>query len=104
GGGKAGGPAGREEVGGARRGAAAGPVPAGPAGTGAERRHRYRALSARMATASERWPLVRQPSLRRWSALSLLICLVALTEVASRTALVERRGAAPLPWLAHARD
>ena len=83
---------------------AAGPVPSRSAGAGAERRHRYRALSARMATASERWPLVRQPSLRRWSALSLLICLVALTEVASRTALAERRGAAQQPWLTHARD
>jgi hypothetical protein len=57
-----------------------------------------------MATASERWPLVRQPSLRRWSALSLLICLVALTEVASRTALAESRGAARPPWLASARN
>jgi hypothetical protein len=57
-----------------------------------------------MATASERWPLVRQPSLRRWSALSLLICLVALTEVASRTALAESRGAARPSWLASARN
>ena len=66
-------------------------------------RHRYRVLSARMATASERWPLVRQPGLRRWSRLSLLLSLVALTEVGSRTALVERRAPGPLRWLAPAR-
>ena len=71
---------------------------------GAERRHRYRALSARMATASERWPLVRQPSLRRWSALALLLSLVAVAEVASRTALAPGRGAAGTPWLASARN
>jgi Protein kinase domain len=79
-------------------------VPSRPAGAMAKQRQRYRALSARMATASERWPLVRQASLRRWSAVAILLCLVALTEVVSRTALVERRGAAQLPWLAHARD
>jgi hypothetical protein len=79
-------------------------VPLRPAGAAAERRHRYRALSARMAEASERWPLVRQASLRRWSALSLLLSVVALTEVASRTALAERRGAARLSWLASARN
>jgi hypothetical protein len=73
-------------------------------GAAAGRQHRYRALSARMATASGRWPLVRQASLRRWSALSLLLSVVALTEVASRTALAERRGAARLPWLASARN
>ncbi len=79
-------------------------APLRPPGAVPERRHRYRALSARMATASERWPLVRQPSLRRWSALALLLSVVALTEVASRTALAERRGAAQPPWLASARD
>jgi hypothetical protein len=83
---------------------APGAAPSRPADAGDGRRHRYRALSARMATASERWPLVRQPSLRRWSALALLICLVALAEVVSRTALVERRGAAQSPWLVSARD
>jgi hypothetical protein len=82
----------------------AGAVPLRPAGAMAKQRQRYRALSARMATASERWPLVRQPSLRRWSALAILLSVVALTEVVSRTALVERRGAAQLPWLSHARD
>ena len=82
----------------------AGAVPSRPAGAMAKQRQRYRALSARMATASERWPLVRQPGLRRWSALAILLSVVAFTEVASRTALVERRGAAQLPWLAHARD
>jgi protein kinase-like protein len=64
----------------------------------------YRVLSARMALASERWPLVRQASLRRWSRLSLLLGLVALAEVASRTALVERRRPGQLPWLASARS
>src|SRR5262249_3945526 len=92
-----------------RRGAGgplAPPAGQGPrrSGNGAERRHGDRALSARMATASERWPLVRQPSLRRWSALDLLLGVVALTEVASRTALVERRGAAQPSWLAHAKE
>ena len=81
-----------------------GAAPLRPAGAGAERRHRYRALSARMATASERWPLVRQASLRRWSALALLLSLVALTEVASRTALAGGRGVAGMPWLASARN
>jgi hypothetical protein len=79
-------------------------VPLRPAGAAAQRQHRYRALSARMATASERWPLVRRASLRRWSALSLLLSVVALTEVASRTALAERRGAARLPWIVSARN
>ena len=92
------------QAGPAAAGQPGGAVPVRPAGAVPERRHRYRALSARMATASERWPLVRQPSLRRWSALALLLSVVALTEVASRTALAERRGAAQLPWLAHARD
>jgi hypothetical protein len=82
----------------------AGAVPLRTPGAAAGRQHRYRALSARMATASGRWPLVRQASLRRWSALSLLLSVVALTEVASRTALAERRGAARLPWLASARN
>jgi Protein kinase domain len=67
-------------------------------------RYRYRALSARVAAASERWPLVRQPSLRRWSPLALLLSIVALTEVASGTALAERGGPSQQPWLAHARD
>ena len=79
-------------------------APSRPAGAPAERRHRYRALSARMATASERWPLVRQAGLRRWTALSLLLSVVALAEVASRTSLAERRGPARLPWLASARN
>ena len=83
---------------------AAGSAPLRPAGAAAERRHRYRALSARMATASQQWPLVRQPSLRRWSALALLLSLVAVTEVASRTALAPGRGAAGMPWLASARN
>jgi len=83
---------------------AAGAVVPRPAGAAAERRHRYRALSARMATASERWPLVRLPSLRRWSALALLLSLVAVAEVASRTDLAPGRGAAGMRWLASARD
>jgi hypothetical protein len=65
---------------------------------------RYRALSARMALASERWPLVRQASLRRWSRWSLLLSIAGLTEVASRTALAERRPPGYLPWLASARN
>jgi Protein kinase domain len=93
-----------QQAGWAPPGQAAGAAPPRSAGAVAERRHRYRALSARMATASERWPLVRQPSLRRWSALALMLSVVALTEVASRTALVERRGAAQLSWLAHAKE
>jgi len=83
---------------------AAGSAPSQPAGAEAERRHRYRALSARMATASQQWPLVRQPSLRRWSALALLLSLVAVAEVASRTALAPGRGAAGTAWLASARN
>ena len=83
---------------------AAGVAPSRPAGAAAERRHGYRALSARMATASERWPLVRQPSLRRWSALALLLSLVAVAEVASRTALAPGRAAAGTAWLASARN
>ncbi|HXZ74263.1 MAG TPA: serine/threonine-protein kinase, partial [Streptosporangiaceae bacterium] len=67
-------------------------------------RQRYRALSARIAAASERWPLVRPASLRRWSRLALLLSLVAFAEVASRTAVAERRGPAQLPWLAPARN
>ena len=67
-------------------------------------RHRYRALSARVAAASERWPLVRQESLRRWSPLALLLSIVALTEVASGTALAESGGPSQQPWLARARD
>jgi hypothetical protein len=67
-------------------------------------RQRYRALSARMAAASERWPLVRQPSLRRWSRLALLLSIVALTEVASRTALAGRAGPGQPPWLPSARN
>jgi Protein kinase domain len=67
-------------------------------------RYRYRALSARVAAASERWPLVRQPSLERWSRLALLLSIVALTEVASGTALAERDGPSQLPWLVYARD
>lgn len=74
-------------------------APPGPAA-----RQRYRVLSARMAAASGRWPLVRQASLRRWSRLSLMLGLVALTEVASRTALAERRRPGQLPWLASARN
>jgi hypothetical protein len=93
-----------QQAGWAPPGQAGGAALARPAGAVPERRHRYRALSARMATASERWPLVRQRSLRRWSALAMLLSVVALTEVASRTALVERRGAAQLSWLAHAKD
>ena len=93
-----------QQAGWAPPGQAGGAAPLRPAGAVPERRHRYRALSARMATASERWPLVRQRSLRRWSALALLLSVVALTEVASRTALVERRGPAQLSWLAHAKD
>ena len=88
------------------------PPPAGPDGQQPARavpsrrtaRHRYRALSARVAAASERWPLVRQESLRRWSRLALLLSIVALTEVASGTALAERGGPSQQPWLAHARD
>jgi len=83
---------------------AAGSAPSRPAGAEAERRHRYRALSARMATASQQWPLVRQPSLRRWSALALLLSLVAVAEVASRTALAPGRAAAGTAWLASARN
>jgi Protein kinase domain len=82
----------------------AGAVPMRPARAVGAPRQRYQALSARMATASERWPLVRQASLRRWSALAILLSLVALTEVASRTALAESRGAAGTPWLASARN
>jgi hypothetical protein len=67
-------------------------------------RQRYRALSARIAAASERWPLVRPASLRRWSRLALLLSLVAFAEVASRTAVAERRGPAQLPWLAPVRN
>ena len=71
-------------------------------------RLRYRALSARVAAASERWPLVRRESLRRWSPLALLLSIVALTEVASGVAsgraLAERGGPGQPPWLAHARD
>ena len=86
------------------------PPPAGPDGqqpavpSRRTARHRYRALSARVAAASERWPLVRQESLRRWSRLALLLSIVALTEVASGTALAERGGPSQQPWLAHARD
>ena len=93
-----------QQAGPAARAQSARGVPLRPAGAAGERRHRYRALSARMATASERWPLVRQAGLRRWSALSLLLSVAALTEVASRTALAERSGAVRLPWLASARD
>ena len=88
----------------------AAPPPAGPDGqqpavpSRRTARHRYRALSARVAAASERWPLVRQESLRRWSRLALLLSIVALTEVASGTALAERGGPSQQPWLAHARD
>jgi hypothetical protein len=67
-------------------------------------RQRYRALSARIAVASERWPLVRPASLRRWSQLALLLSLVAFAEVASRTAVAERRGPSQLPWLAPVRS
>jgi len=67
-------------------------------------RQRYRALSARIAAASERWPLVRPASLRRWSRLALLLSLVAFAEMASRTAVAERRGPAQLRWLAPARN
>ena len=67
-------------------------------------RQRYRALSARIAAASERWPLVRPASLRRWSRLALLLSLLAFAEVASRTAVAERRGPAQLPWLAPVRN
>jgi protein kinase-like protein len=67
-------------------------------------RQRYRALSARMAAASQRWPLVRQPSLRRWSQLALLLSIVALTEVASRTALAQRGGPSQPRWLPSARN
>jgi Protein kinase domain len=67
-------------------------------------RQRYRALSARMAAASERWPLVRQASLRRWSRLALLLSIVALTEVASRTALAGRAGHGQPPWLPSVRN
>jgi Protein kinase domain len=67
-------------------------------------RPRYRALSARMAAASERWPLVRQASLRRWSQLALLLSIVALTEVASRTALAGRAGHGQPRWLPSVRN
>ncbi len=67
-------------------------------------RHRYRALSARLSVASRHWPLVRQPSLRRWSRLALLLSLAAVAEVASRTALAERRGPLPLRGLGRAQD
>ena len=67
-------------------------------------RQRYRALSARIAADSERWPLVRPASLRRWSRLALLLSLVAFAEVASRTAVAGRLGPAQLPWLAPVRN
>lgn len=75
-----------------------------PAGPHQGMGHGYRALSARMAAASQRWPLVRQASLRRWSRLSLLLCIVTLAEVASRTALAEHRPLAPPRWLGTARN
>jgi len=67
-------------------------------------RQRYRALSARMAAASQRWPLVRQASLRRWSRLALVLSAVTFTEVLSRTALAQRGGPGPLRWLAAAQQ
>jgi len=78
------------------------PAPAAPSPRTA--RQRYRALSAKTAAASVRWPFVRPASLRRWSRLALLLSIVALTEVASGTALAERSGPGPAPWLASARD
>jgi len=81
-------------------GRAAPPRPAGAVPP----RQRYRALSARIAAASERWPLVRPASLRRWSRLALLLSLLAFAEVASRTAVAERGGPAQLPWLAPVRN
>jgi Protein kinase domain len=77
-----------------------------PAGAAARRtaRQRYRALSARVAAASERWPLVRPASLRRWSRLALLLSIVALTEAASQTALAQRGGPGQLTWLAPVRN
>jgi Protein kinase domain len=83
------------------------PQPMGPGGTTTPRRtprQRYRALSARVAAASERWPLVRPASLRRWSRLALLLSVVALTEAASQTALAQRGGPGQLAWLAPARN
>ena len=80
------------------------PQPARPAPPRATVAQRYRAMSARMALASDRWPLVRQASLRRWSRLSLLLVVVTLAEVTSRTALAQRRGPAAFRWLVAARD
>jgi serine/threonine protein kinase len=82
------------------------PQQAGPDGRRPRRtpRQRYRALSARVAAASERWPLVRPASLRRWSRLALLLSIVALTEAASQTALAQRGGPGQLTWLAPARN
>jgi hypothetical protein len=65
---------------------------------------RYRALSARVAAASERWPLVRQPSLRRWSGFGLLLSVVTLAEVVSRTPLAQDRASGQLRWLPTARS
>jgi hypothetical protein len=84
--------------------AAGAPQPAGQPRPRLTAGQRYRALSARMALASERWPLVRRASLRRWSRWSLLLSIAGLTEVASRTALAERRPPGYLPWLASARN
>ena len=80
-----------------------GRAPATPARPRLTVRQRYRALSARMAAASERWPLVRPASLRRWSRLALLLSIVALTEVASRTELAARAGRGQPGWLPSAR-
>jgi hypothetical protein len=83
---------------------AAPPQPGRPAPPRRTLAQRYRATSARMGLASQRWPLVRQPSLRRWSRLSLLLIVVTLAEVTSRTPLAQRRGPASFRWLLAARD
>lgn len=62
-------------------------------------RLRYRAMSARMALASGRWPAVSPAGLRRWSRLAVLACAVTMTEAVSHSALVQGRGYDPAQWL-----
>lgn len=62
----------------------------------------YSYLIDSLARSAEKWPLVRQHSLRHWSIIYLILSIVTLVEVASRTPEVTAYRPHYLPWLATA--
>lgn len=62
----------------------------------------YSNLIDSLARSVEKWPLVRQHSLQRWSIMYLMLPIVTLVEVVSRTPEVTSYRPHHLPWLATA--